>query len=97
MRIAETCGVVTGALMVLGLRYCTEDCQAPAGRKKVATVVDEFLAAFRQRNGSVACKALLGCDITTPEGMTAAKNGDLFKTTCPKLVQDAAEILEEML
>ena len=97
MRMAETCGAVTGGLMMLGLRYCTEDCQTPAGRQKIATVADDFIAAFRQRNGSVACKALLGCDISTPEGMAAAKNGNLFKTACPKLVQDAAEILEEML
>ena len=95
--MGETCGVVTGALMVLGLRYCTEDCETSAGRQKINTVAGHFVAAFRQRNGSVACKDLLGCDISTPEGMTAARSRNLFKTTCPKLVRDAAEILEEML
>lgn len=97
MRMAETCGAVTGALMVLGLRHGTEHCETSAGRRKIYTVAADFVARFRQRNGSVVCKDLLGCDISTPEGMAAARNRNLFKTACPKLVRDAAEILEEML
>jgi hypothetical protein len=31
------------------------------------------------------------------EGFEAAKEKKLLSTTCPKFVQDAAEILEEML
>lgn len=97
MRMAETCGAVTGALMVLGMRYCTADCETPAGRQRINTVAGDFVAGFRERNGSVACKALLGCDISTPEGMAAAREQNLFRTTCPKFVQDAGEILEGML
>ncbi len=39
----------------------------------------------------------MGCDISTAEGAEKAKKEGLFRTICPKLVQDAAEILEEML
>jgi hypothetical protein len=39
---------------------------------------------------------LLGVDITTPEGMRQAKERNLFKTTCVKMVEEAAAILEEM-
>jgi hypothetical protein len=35
MRIGETCGAVTGALMVLGLRHASADCDTPMGRKAV--------------------------------------------------------------
>jgi len=48
-------------------------------------------------NGSIICRELLDCDISKPEGAaTATKNG-LFASVCPKLVGDAAEILEEMM
>ncbi len=96
MRMAQTCGAVTGALMVLGLRHAAADCEKPAGRKAVYERTVEFVERFKVRNGSVVCRELLGCDISTPEGMQQAKQQNLFRTTCVKMVEDAAEILEAM-
>ena len=96
MRLGETCGAVTGAVMVLGLRHCSTDCDTPAGRREVYARVLDFAERFKTRNGSVLCRDLLGCDISTAEGMKQAQEQCLFKTTCVKMVEDAAEILEEM-
>jgi C_GCAxxG_C_C family probable redox protein len=96
MRMGETCGAVTGALMVLGLRHASADCTTRADRSEVYARVLDFLERFRKRNGSAVCRELLGCDISTPEGMKQAEEKNLFQTTCVKLVQDAAEILEAM-
>ena len=60
-------------------------------------MVKEFTKRFKSRNGSVLCKELLECDISSKEGMKVASDKDLFFTLCPKLVQEAAEIIEEML
>ena len=97
MCMAETCGAVTGAMMVLGLRHCEGDCTTGSDRATTYAAVREFISRFKMRNGSVTCKGLLGCDISTTEGAEAAREQDLYKTTCPKLVEDAAVILEEML
>ena len=43
------------------------------------------------------CRELLGCDLTTPEGMKEAKDKGLFSSICPQMVQDSVEILEEMM
>ncbi len=96
MRLGETCGAVTGAFMVLGLRHGATDCGTPRGREEVYERVVEFARRFRERNGSICCRDLLGCDISTPEGMTQAQEQNLFKTTCVQMVRDAARILEEM-
>jgi C_GCAxxG_C_C family probable redox protein len=96
MRMGETCGAVTGALMVLGLRHASVDCETPAGRKTVYDRTVEFVDRFKSRNGSVVCRELLGCDISAPEGMRQAEQQNLFKTICVKMVQDAAAILENM-
>jgi C_GCAxxG_C_C family probable redox protein len=96
MRQGETCGAVTGALMVLGLRHSSTDCETPGGRADVYDRVVDFADRFRQRNGFISCRDLLGCDISTSEGMTHAKQQNLFKTTCVQMVKDAAEILEDM-
>jgi len=97
MRLGETCGAVTGAFMVLGLKYAGPHCDKRDGRDKVYAAMHDFLTRFEERNNVVICKELLGCDISTPEGAQRATREGLFRTICPKLVQDAAEILEEML
>jgi C_GCAxxG_C_C family probable redox protein len=97
MRMAETCGAVTGAFMVLGLRHAGPNCDKRDGRDDVYAALREFVAQFEGRNNTVVCKGLLGCDISTPEGAQRATAEGLFRTICPKLVQDAAEILEQML
>jgi C_GCAxxG_C_C family probable redox protein len=96
MRLGETCGAVAGAFMVLGLRHGSTDCGQPAGRTEVYARVLDFAERFKQRNGSLTCRDLLGCDISTAEGMKQAREQNLFKTTCVQIVRDAAEILEEM-
>ena len=96
MKLGETCGAVTGAIMVLGLRHAEADCVTSAGRDKVSERVIQFVDRFKQRNDSINCPELLGCDIRTPEGKQQAREQNLFKTRCAQLVQDAAEILEEM-
>ncbi|OHB67998.1 MAG: hypothetical protein A2V70_06630 [Planctomycetes bacterium RBG_13_63_9] len=96
MRMGETCGAVTGALMVLGLRHGGDHSGTRRGRDAVYAAVQQFTSRFQQRNGSVICKDLLGCDISTPEGMQTARQQNLFKTKCTRMVQDAAEILEDM-
>ena len=42
------------------------------------------------------CADLLGVNISTLEGQAAAREANLFKTTCPGLVAGAVAILEEM-
>jgi C_GCAxxG_C_C family probable redox protein len=96
MRLGETCGVVTGALMTLGLRHGSENCDTAEGRADVYVHVVEFTKRFRERSGSLACRELLGCDVSTPEGLQQAKDRNLFMTTCVKMVENAATILEEM-
>lgn len=97
MRLAQTCGAVTGAFMVLSLKFATSDCEQRDRRESVYAPIREFAARFQQRNNSVVCKELMGCDISSQEGAQQALREGLYRTICPKLVRDAAEILEEML
>ncbi|HGJ65852.1 TPA: C_GCAxxG_C_C family protein [bacterium] len=96
-RMAETCGAVTGAFMVIGLKYGKFKIDDNEAKEKTYKLVQEFVIKFKERNGSIVCKELLGCDIGTTEGMKIAKEKGLFNTDCPKFVRDAVEILEEIL
>jgi hypothetical protein len=83
-------------LIVLGLRFGAQDASDTSAKAAVYSKVDEFQSRFESRCDSVACRDLLGCDISTAEGMEHAASNNLFKTVCPRMVQAAAEILEDM-
>jgi C_GCAxxG_C_C family probable redox protein len=96
MGMGETCGAVTGALMVIGLRQTTMKDRSVLSREKTADIAHEFMEQFKARNGTALCRELLGCDVSTPEGLKAAKKAEHFKKRCPKFVADAADILDEL-
>lgn len=95
MRRAEVCGAVTGALMVLGLKYGPQD-TADTSKEAVYAKVTDFSSRFEGRCDSLLCRDLLDCDISTPAGQQQAADKNLFKTVCPEMVRVAAEILEEL-
>lgn len=90
MRKGEVCGACTGALMALGLKYGDD-------KAKSDEVCNRFMDEFKRKNGSFICRDLLGCDISTPEGVNHAKDNNLFKEFCPEMVRSAAEIVDEIL
>ena len=97
MRMGQVCGAVTGAFMVIGLKHGQTEAVDKESKERTYRLVKEFAEKFTLRNSSIICRELLGCDISTPEGIKTATEKDLFNSFCPKMVQDAAEILEEML
>ena len=97
MHLDQTCGAVTGAIMVIGLKYGKMKADDNKAKEKTYELVKRFANKFKARYGSIECKALLGCDITTSEGMQEARDKKLFSTICTEYVGTAAEILDELL
>jgi C_GCAxxG_C_C family probable redox protein len=96
-RLGETCGAMTGAFMVIGLKYAKTKPEDDAARDRGYELVREFARRFEELNGSITCRKLLGCELNTPEGMQRARDQELFKKICVKLVKDAVKITEELL
>lgn len=96
MACAETCGAVTGAYMVLGMKYghSTSDLEAKAKTKQL---VQKFNVEFKKNHGSLICKKLIGYDISNPEEAEVAKEAGVFKTKCPVFIKAACTILEEKI
>jgi len=84
-RMGLTCGAITGALMVLGLKSATIN-----NKDKFYELITEFIEKFRAANGDISCTGLLGCSVATPEGKTKAKE------LCHNFVRSAVELIEEM-
>jgi C_GCAxxG_C_C family probable redox protein len=95
--LGEVCGAVTGALLVIGLKYGHTEAKDKETKGKTYARVRDFAGRFRSRHGALCCRELLGCDLATEEGMAAARQQRLFTELCPKLVRTAAELLEDAL
>ncbi len=95
--MGKTCGAVTGAFMVLGLKHGNSKTDEIEKKEKVYEVINEFVKKFKLIHGTIRCKDLLHCDISTSEGRTKAIENQLFKELCPQFVRDSAKILEDLL
>jgi C_GCAxxG_C_C family probable redox protein len=96
-RMGEICGAVTGAFMVIGLKYGRTAVQDTQSHENTNRLVKEFVDRFKSLNGSILCRELLGCDLSTPDGLKTFVEKKLRDTLCPKFVRDATEIVEQLL
>ena len=96
-RMGETCGAVTGAFMVIGLKYGRTMVQDTQAHEKTTQLVREFVDEFKSINGSIMCRELLGCDLGTQDGLKTFVDNKLRDTLCTKFVRDAAQIVEQLL
>ena len=90
-RKQEVCGAVSGAVMIIGLKYGKVQPGDNISHEKTYSVIDNFCRKFIERNKSINCYEILGCDLPT------AKESGLFSTVCLKCVRDSAEIIEDLL
>jgi C_GCAxxG_C_C family probable redox protein len=96
--MAETCGAVTGAIMVIGLKKGMSIQDSPFKSNQVVyAAIDPFIKEFVKRNKSVKCRELLGCDISDHATLLKARKDGIFQTLCPRFVHDAVEIVENIV
>ncbi|MEI6093786.1 MAG: C-GCAxxG-C-C family protein [bacterium] len=96
-RTGETCGVISGALMVIGHKYGKVDVNDQTSKEKTYLVAKEFINRFTEKHKNTRCNDLLGYDITTQDGLDTIKKKDLHSLVCKDLVKDAIEILDSVL
>ena len=93
----NTCGAVTGALMVIGMKYGRTSLEDLAAKDKTYEVVNRFMTEFLRRNHSVNCTELVGYNLSDPKALAEAREHKVFHTKCAQFVHDAGDILEKIL
>lgn len=96
-RNGEMCGAVSGALMVLGLKYGHYQPDNNEQKSRAYAIASEYTKRFRGLNGSIICRDLLGYDLTKPDEAAWIKEKNLFGDVCPKMIKSAVEVLESIL
>ena len=96
MRYKQTCGAVSGAMMVVGLK-CGHYKKGDTESKKFCyRKTQEFIEKFKEKNGSIICGELLKIDKDKELEQELERIKPLFTTFCHDMVKNAVHILENM-
>jgi len=96
-RMGKTCGAVTGALMVIGLKHGQVNLADEESSQRTYTLVKEFIDRFTALHGCIECKELIGYDLSDSGDLSLARESGVFENKCPSFVYDSACILEDVL
>ena len=98
-RMREVCGTVTGMFMVIGLAMGNDNSKDNTTKKNVYKSVQELAEKFKEDNGSIICRELLGFQKNNKESYVPSERTNEYykKRPCPELCKYAADILEDYL
>lgn len=96
-RLREVCGAVSGAFMVAGLLWGNFAPGDRAAKAEHYELIQSVAARFREENGSIICRELLGLPGSSdpvPEERTEAYYS---RRPCGEYVRIAAKILDDFI
>lgn len=96
-RMGDTCGALTGGMMVLGLKFGRIDARDTDAKEKNYRLVREFVERFNEKSGNSICRELLGFDPDSEEAARRFKDEPELERRCAGFVREASEILEEII
>ncbi len=80
-----TCGALSGAIMLAGLKNSDGNTSAPATKAETYKLSKELLLKFQDKTGSTVCKELKG-----------AESGKVL-CSCPDCIKIGVEVAQEVL
>lgn len=97
-RQREVCGAVSAASMVLGDIIAAQEGADQESKKKNYELVREFCDRFTQRHCSIICREMIK-DLAKNKGAVPDERTAEYyqKRPCLRVIEDAAEILTDML
>ncbi len=80
-----TCGALSGAVMLAGIKNSDGDVDAPATKAATYALSKEIVKRFKEKTGSIVCRELKGVD-----------TGKML-CSCPDCIRCGVEVVEEVL
>ena len=78
-----TCGALTGALLIAGLKNSTGNLESPKSKGATMKISKAMLTSFREKSGAIICRDLKGVD-----------TGKMI-CSCPDCIKHGVEVVEE--
>ena len=95
-QLGETCGAVTGALMIIGLKYGKYKISDTESKDRTYACVKQYSDNFKLRFGSIKCTDLIKFNLSNHEELIEARKAGVFQSICPELIKCSVEILESL-
>ncbi len=97
-RLREVCGAVSGMTMLAGFISPSPTNSDAVAKKENYALVQRFAEEFREQNGAIVCRTLLGLDRTKDNPTPSPRTAEYYKKRpCAELVADAARIVAQYL
>lgn len=93
----RTCGALTGAMMVIGLKYGTTKATDLEGKKISREKTRELIETFEKKHGTSLCNELVGFNRSNLNGAELMEKRMHFYGICPKFIEMVVSYLEEEL
>ncbi len=97
-RLREVCGAVSGMAFVASFISPCPTAEDAEAKKANYALVQHFAERFREQNGAIVCRQLLGLDRPKDEPTPSPRTAEYYrKRPCAEYVYDAALIVGEYL
>ena len=100
-RMRMMCGAVSSLVILAGLESGQTAADDREGKSACYKLVQQLLATFKERNGSIVCAELLGLGGVKPQPVTHVpdeRNAEYYKVRpCARKVESAARVFAEYL
>lgn len=96
-RMREVCGAVSGMWIILGVKQGYTNVGDHEEKAALYTTVQKLAAKFREENGSIICRDLLGGNPSSTPNPSERNAAYYKKRPCVDLVGSAARIIAEHL
>lgn len=97
-RLREVCGALSGIFMIAGLLYGYSGPEEGEIKAEQYRKIQELGNRFREKNGSMICRDLLGLPEGADSHVPSERTGEYYQERpCLRIVGNAAGILEEFI
>lgn len=97
-RLRETCGAVTGMLIIAGLLYGYYTPETGKIKENHYKKVQDLALSFEKEYKSIVCRELLNINIKHDSYIPSIRNDSFYKNRpCLKYIQGAVKILEKYI
>ena len=97
-RLREVCGTFSGVVFVISALYGYSEPKNLEGKKDLYEKIRACAAKFREDNGSIICRELLGLEKAEESATPSPRTPEYYKKRpCPELCRYAANLLEEFI
>ncbi len=97
-RLREVCGAVSGMALLAGQLIPAYDPSDRQAKAENYALVQHFAERFREENGAIVCRELLGLSVQKEDPTPAERTAEYYrKRPCVEYVATAARIVGEWL